>query len=73
MQQTPEAQYVKDLDRLDLMMQAFEYEKRDNILGKLEEFFVATNGKIKHPFISKLASDIVSERGALLSSLDTAK
>ncbi|XP_014472070.1 PREDICTED: HD domain-containing protein 2 [Dinoponera quadriceps] len=72
-QETPEAQYVKDLDRLDLLMQAFEYEKRDNIFGKLEEFFVTTNGKIKHPFISKLANDITSERQILLNGSDTAK
>lgn len=64
-QESPEAQYVKDLDRLDLIMQAYEYEKRDNIPGKLEEFFVSTNGKIKHPFINKIASEITADRDAL--------
>ncbi|XP_033333715.1 5'-deoxynucleotidase HDDC2 [Megalopta genalis] len=64
-QETPEAKYVKDLDRLDLMMQAYEYEKRDNVPGILEEFFVATNGKIRHPFINKMASEIKERREAL--------
>lgn len=72
-QESPEARYVKDLDRLDLLMQAYEYEKRDNTLGTLEEFFVSTNGKIRHPFINKLASDITAEREALVSKSSAAK
>ncbi|XP_029041347.1 5'-deoxynucleotidase HDDC2 isoform X1 [Osmia bicornis bicornis] len=64
-QESPEARYVKDLDRLDLIMQAYEYEKRDNVPGELEEFFVATNGKIRHPFINKLACEITARREAL--------
>ncbi|XP_076238816.1 5'-deoxynucleotidase HDDC2 [Calliopsis andreniformis] len=67
-QETPEARYVKDLDRLDLLMQAYEYEKRDNVPGELEEFFVATNGKIRHPFINKLACEITATREALCRS-----
>ncbi|XP_050463290.1 5'-deoxynucleotidase HDDC2 [Cataglyphis hispanica] len=66
-QESPEAQYVKDLDRLDLLMQAYEYEKRDNIPGELNEFFVAINGKIRHPFINKIATDITEERDKLLN------
>lgn len=64
-QESEEAKYVKDLDRLDLIMQAFEYEKREKIPGQLEEFFVATNGKIRHPFINKVASEIAARREAL--------
>ncbi|KAK1133328.1 hypothetical protein K0M31_011143 [Melipona bicolor] len=67
-QESPEAKYVKDLDRLDLIMQAYEYEKRDNIPGKLEEFFSATDGKIGHPFIKQLASEITATRQALCCS-----
>ncbi|XP_031775887.1 HD domain-containing protein 2 isoform X2 [Apis florea] len=70
-QESPEAKYVKDLDRLDLIMQAYEYEKRDNIPGKLEEFFTTTNGKIRHPFIQKLASEIIERRQALCCNLTT--
>lgn len=67
-QESPEAKYVKDLDILDLMMQAYEYEKRDNVPGVLEEFFVATSGKIRHPFISKMATEITAKREALCRS-----
>lgn len=52
-------------------MQAYEYEKRDNIPGKLEEFFTTTNGKIRHPFIQKLASEIIERRQALCCNLTT--
>ncbi|XP_012274541.1 HD domain-containing protein 2 [Orussus abietinus] len=65
-QESPEAQYVKDLDRLDLIMQAYEYEKRDNTPGKLEEFFSTINGTIKHPFISQIVEEINVQRKALL-------
>lgn len=72
-QESPEAKYVKDLDRLDLIMQAYEYEKRDNVPGVLEEFFVANNGKIKHPFINKMASEITAQREALCRSSSNSK
>ncbi|XP_076288648.1 5'-deoxynucleotidase HDDC2 isoform X2 [Lasioglossum baleicum] len=72
-QESPEAKYVKDLDILDLMMQAYEYEKRDNVPGVLEEFFVATNGKIRHPFISKMATEITAKREALCRSSSNSK
>ncbi|KAH0946943.1 hypothetical protein HN011_001223 [Eciton burchellii] len=72
-QESPEAQYVKDLDRLDLLMQAYEYEKRDNMPGKLDEFFISTNGKIRHPFINKIAADINEERDKLCRNSDITK
>ena len=72
-QESPEAKYVKDLDRLDLIMQAYEYEKRDNVPGVLEEFFVATNGKIRHPFINKLASEITATREAMCRKSSSSK
>ncbi|XP_076171728.1 5'-deoxynucleotidase HDDC2 [Ptiloglossa arizonensis] len=72
-QESPEAKYVKDLDILDLIMQAYEYEKRDNVPGMLEEFFVASNGKIRHPFINKIASDIIKRRANLYHSLSNSK
>lgn len=50
-------------------MQAYEYEKRDNIPGKLEEFFSSSVGKIKHPFINKIADEISSKRSILFSNL----
>ena len=43
-QSSPEACYVKDLDRFDMILQAFEYEQADNTPGKLQEFFDSTQG-----------------------------
>ncbi|XP_033219437.1 HD domain-containing protein 2 [Belonocnema kinseyi] len=69
-QQSPEAKYVKDLDRLDLLMQAYEYEKRDKTPGHLQEFFNAINGKIRHPFLNKIANEINEEREELIRVSD---
>lgn len=62
LQESIEARYVKDLDRLDLISQAYEYEVRDNIPGKLEEFFANSTHKIEHPKLKKMASEIVARR-----------
>ncbi|XP_063700315.1 5'-deoxynucleotidase HDDC2 [Culicoides brevitarsis] len=60
--ETPEAKFVKDLDRLDLIMQAFEYEKRDENPERLQEFFDSTEGKFQHPFVKKIVSEIYAQR-----------
>lgn len=43
-QQTPESKAVKDLDKFDMIMQAFEYEKSQKGPGGLEEFFKSCEG-----------------------------
>jgi len=43
-QQTPESKAVKDLDKFDMIMQAFEYEKSQKGADGLEEFFKSTEG-----------------------------
>lgn len=60
-----ESKFVKDLDRLDMVMQAFEYEKRDNCLLKHQEFFNSTEGKFNHPFIKQLVKEIYEQRTSL--------
>lgn len=62
--ETPESKFVKDLDRLDLVLQAFEYEKRDNCPQKHQEFFDSTEGKINHPFVQRLVDEIKTQREA---------
>ena len=57
-----ESRFVKDLDRLDMIMQAFEYEKRDKTPNKLQEFFDSTKGKINHPFVQSLVQEIYQQR-----------
>lgn len=59
---TEEAKFVKDLDRLDLVMQAFEYEKRDNCPDRLQEFFDNTEGKFNHSFVKNLVDEINTQR-----------
>ncbi|XP_016945270.3 uncharacterized protein [Drosophila suzukii] len=63
--ETAESKFVKDLDRLDMVMQAFEYEKRDNCLLKHQEFFDSTEGKFNHPFVKKLVNEIYEQRDVL--------
>ncbi|XP_034933665.1 5'-deoxynucleotidase HDDC2 [Chelonus insularis] len=62
LQESPEAKYVKDLDRFDLIAQAYEYERRDKIPGELEEFFSNTTDKINHPFIQQMAAEVLQRR-----------
>ena len=45
-----------------MILQAFEYEKRENAPNKLQEFFTATEGKFAHPFIQQLVSELYSQR-----------
>ncbi|XP_031623139.1 HD domain-containing protein 2 [Contarinia nasturtii] len=60
--QTPESKFVKDLDRLDLVMQAFEYEKRDNCIKTHQEFFDSNDGKFNHPLVIDLVNEIKAQR-----------
>ncbi|KAK0092682.1 hypothetical protein PV326_000854 [Microctonus aethiopoides] len=66
--ESAEAKYVKDLDRLDLISQAYEYEKRDNIPGKLDEFFDNSVDKIQHPHLKKLADEIMRRRDKVIQN-----
>ncbi|KAI8438687.1 hypothetical protein MSG28_011103 [Choristoneura fumiferana] len=61
-QTSPEAKFAKDLDRYDMIFQAFEYEKRENAPRKLQEFFTATEGKFNHPFIKDLVFELYRQR-----------
>lgn len=61
-QSTPEAKFAKDLDRYDMILQAFEYEKREKKPQKLQEFFTATEGKFNHPYIRELVDELYRQR-----------
>lgn len=61
-QATPEAQWVKDCDRYDMVQQAFEYEKRDETPMKHQEFFDSTHGKFQHPFFVELVDELNKQR-----------
>lgn len=61
-QETPEALWVKDCDRYDLILTAFEYEKRDETPMKHQEFFESTKGKFVHPFFLQLVDELYRQR-----------
>lgn len=63
---TPESKFVKDLDRLDMVLQAFEYEKRDECPKKHQEFFDSTEGKFNHPLVIDLVEQIKLQRNGLV-------
>lgn len=57
---SPEAKIVKDLDKVEMILQALEYEKEQ---GKdLEEFFQSTAGKFQTDLGKAWASEIASRR-----------
>lgn len=61
-QASPEALWVKDCDRYDMVQQAFEYEKRDESPMKHQEFFESTRGKFQHEFFVNLVEELNKQR-----------
>lgn len=53
-QKTSEAKFVYELDKLEMMLQAAEYEKNHNI--DLSEFFTYATDRIKAPKLKKIAA-----------------
>ena len=45
MQKTPESSFVKDLDKFDMILQAYEYEQAQGKPHSLQEFYDSTKGK----------------------------
>lgn len=58
-QETPEARFVKELDHLDLLLQAREYEEKG--YDDLEEFFRL---QFSHPTTLTLAQQILANHKA---------
>jgi len=64
--QTPESQYVHDIDKMELLLQMYEYEKRGNHEIDLGEFaYVAT--RITLPEVKEWADELLREREAFWS------
>lgn len=61
-QETKEAILVKDLDRFDMICQAFEYEESRNKPLGLQEFFDATEGRFKHPEVKRWVEELKLKR-----------
>ncbi|CAD5110901.1 unnamed protein product [Dimorphilus gyrociliatus] len=61
-QLTKEAQFVKDLDKFDMIMQAFEYEEAENKPGRLQDFFNSVEGKFKTETVKTWVDYLKEER-----------
>lgn len=46
------------------MLQAFEYEKRDNCINTHQEFFDSNEGKFNHPLVVGIVNEIMAQREA---------
>lgn len=60
---TPEAQLVKDFDKLEMIVQAHEYEQATPGMA-LQEFFDSTAGKWRTPLGAAWAAELVARREA---------
>ena len=60
--QSPAACLVKDLDKFDMILQAYEYEKADKRPGGLQEFFDSTEGKFKTELVQGWVAELRTKR-----------
>lgn len=51
-----------------MVLQAYEYEKRDNCLKTHQEFFDSTDGKFNHPLVVNLVNEIKAQRDAAVEN-----
>ncbi|KAJ3386332.1 hypothetical protein HDU92_002595 [Lobulomyces angularis] len=65
---TKEALFVKDIDKFEMILQCFEYEKRQK--KKMECFFNSTRGKFQSTFIKSLVTELLAEREEFFSNLN---
>lgn len=57
---TPEANFVKDLDKLELIIQAVEYEHSEGI--SFEKWISACKDKIRHSELKSMLEVVLKER-----------
>lgn len=65
-QQTNEARILKQLDKLEMTLQALEYEKETDP-HNLDEFFENSRKHIVHPMIKKWFNEVESKRKGVIS------
>ncbi|CAI5715909.1 unnamed protein product [Peronospora effusa] len=59
---TEEAKIVKDLDKFEMILQADDYEKAQNI--PLDDFFQSTKDKFRTPLVQSWAAELILQRNA---------
>jgi len=62
--QSPEAKFVKDLDRFEMASQALEYE-RSYGANDLQTFYDNSIPKVRHPQVQQWCQDLMAEREEL--------
>jgi len=68
--ETAEAKAVKDLDKFDMILQAFDYEQKENSPGRLEEFFTSTKGVFKTDKVKQWVADLEARRTLHAKAVD---
>eukprot|EP01134_Creolimax_fragrantissima_P001385 CFRG1385T1 len=63
---TPEALFVKDLDKFEMIVQAYEYEKAEKREGDLQSFFDGTKDVFTTPQVKSWDTELRSRREATL-------
>lgn len=61
-QETTEARFVKEIDRIEMIFQAWEYEKEGYDKERLERFWEKTKPLIRDPDIKKLFELLAEQR-----------
>lgn len=57
---TPESLVAHDIDKLEMAMQALEYERSHG--ADLSEFFADASTKIRHPILREMLGDVIGRR-----------
>ncbi|XP_061668233.1 HD domain-containing protein 2 [Syngnathoides biaculeatus] len=71
-QSSTEARLVKEFDRLEMILQAHEYEELEEAPGRLQEFFDSTRGCFQHPDVLQLVVALNEERRSHMTGEKTA-
>jgi putative hydrolase of HD superfamily len=59
---TPEAKFVYELDKIEMLLQAFEYEKRYGLKVNLSEFWGYVEERVKDPQIIKILKELKKKK-----------
>ncbi|KAI9917156.1 hypothetical protein PsorP6_012362 [Peronosclerospora sorghi] len=62
---TEEAKIVKDFDKFEMILQADEYERAQNV--SLDDFFQSTKDKFRTPLVQSWVAELTSQRTAFKS------
>ncbi|KAJ8009006.1 hypothetical protein DPEC_G00084320 [Dallia pectoralis] len=63
-QTSAEAKLVKELDLLEMILQAHEYEELEGTPGRLQEFFDSTQGRFHHPELVQFVTSLNEQRAS---------